>query len=98
MVKEFALDGIAIDWEYPTSSMASISSSPDLSLIHLYIGVVDTGEGVVVRVFQQRGRTDGKGRLHHVEEGEEAVSYTHLVPRMGRNSIVRHGPSDVSGP
>ena len=29
MVKEFALDGIDIDWEYPTSSMANISSSPD---------------------------------------------------------------------
>ena len=25
-----------------------------------HIGVVDTGEGLVVRVFQQRGRTDGK--------------------------------------
>ena len=29
VVKEFALDGINIDWEYPTSSMANISSSPD---------------------------------------------------------------------
>ena len=29
LVKEFALDGIDIDWEYPTSSMANISSSPD---------------------------------------------------------------------
>lgn len=29
VVKEFALDGIDIDWEYPTSSMANISSSPD---------------------------------------------------------------------
>lgn len=28
VVKEFALDGIDIDWEYPTSSMANISSSP----------------------------------------------------------------------
>lgn len=29
VVKEFALDCIDIDWEYPTSSMANISSSPD---------------------------------------------------------------------
>ena len=29
VVKEFALDGIDIDWGYPTSSMANISSSPD---------------------------------------------------------------------
>ena len=29
VVKEFALDGIDIDWEYPTCSMANISSSPD---------------------------------------------------------------------
>lgn len=29
VVKELALDGIDIDWEYPTSSMANISSSPD---------------------------------------------------------------------
>ena len=29
VVKEFALDGIDIDWEYHTSSMANISSSPD---------------------------------------------------------------------
>lgn len=29
VVKEFALDDIDIDWEYPTSSMANISSSPD---------------------------------------------------------------------
>lgn len=29
VVKEFNLDGIDIDWEYPTSSMANISSSPD---------------------------------------------------------------------
>ena len=29
VVKEFALDGSDIDWEYPTSSMANISSSPD---------------------------------------------------------------------
>lgn len=29
VVKEFSLDGIDIDWEYPTSAMANISASPD---------------------------------------------------------------------
>lgn len=29
VVDEFSLDGIDIDWEYPTSSMAGISSSPE---------------------------------------------------------------------
>ncbi|MDR1887521.1 MAG: glycoside hydrolase family 18 protein [Prevotellaceae bacterium] len=29
VIDEFALDGVDLDWEFPTSSMAKISSSPD---------------------------------------------------------------------
>jgi chitinase len=29
VIQEFGLDGIDLDWEYPTTSMAGISSSPD---------------------------------------------------------------------
>lgn len=29
VIKEFNLDGVDVDWEYPTSSVAGISSSPD---------------------------------------------------------------------
>jgi chitinase len=29
VIEEFGLDGVDLDWEFPTSSMANISSSPD---------------------------------------------------------------------
>ena len=41
--------------------------------IRNHVRVVDAGEGLVVRVFQQGRGADGNGRLHHVEEGEEVL-------------------------
>ena len=50
VVREFELDGIDIDWEYPTQSSAGISSSPD-----------DTGNFTLL--MRDLRRTLGKGKL-----------------------------------
>ena len=36
-----------------------------------HIGTVDSGEGLIVGILQERRRTDGNGRSRRVEEGEE---------------------------
>jgi len=56
VVKEFALDGIDIDWEYPTSSMANIYNP------QIQISVVS---GTKRSIFRQKNKTKrSKKRLH----------------------------------
>ena len=36
-----------------------------------HIGRVDSGEGLIMRIFQQTRRTDGDGAFHHLEKGHQ---------------------------
>ena len=54
-----------------------------------HVRIVNAGKGLVVRVFEQRRRTDGDGRLHHVEEGEEVLDQA--VGQLGLEEIAQDG-------
>ena len=57
--------------------------------IRNHVGRVDAGEGLVVRIFEQAGRTDGYRRLHRLEEGEEILHQT--VGELGAEEGAQDG-------
>lgn len=98
VVKEMGLDGIDIDWEYPTQSSANISSSPD-----------DTGNFTLL--MRDLRKALGKSKLltcATIASGEfidfkDCISYLDFVNVMSYDmaGLSKHHsalyPSDISG-
>ena len=82
-VTKFGLDGIDIDWEYPTSSAAGISSSPD-----------DTKNFTLL--MQDLRETLGKDRLLTMASASNAkyVDFKEAVPYMNFVNVMTYDMGD----
>ncbi|MDE6225745.1 MAG: glycosyl hydrolase family 18, partial [Muribaculaceae bacterium] len=79
IVKEYNLDGIDIDWEYPGSSAAKISSSPD-------------DRANFTLLMRDLCETLGNNRLLTIatSAGAEHIAYTDLIPYLDFVNIMTY--------
>ncbi|NDW12687.1 glycoside hydrolase [Bacteroides sp. 214] len=84
VIDEFKLDGIDIDWEYPTSSLAKISSTPrDTENFTLMLGDIRTAIG--------------KKKLLTIasEAGAKYINFKHICPYVNFVNIMAYDISNT---